>query len=246
MLNSSYGAGQTCFKMFAEYKHNQNAFTQGLEYYGNKLYESTGLYGQSSVRVSHLPNVDQLEKRVSNNSEEFGEGLTIHNGLVYQLTWKSGKLNRYSLKDLSQRGSLTYDGQGWGLTHNDRYFIMSDGTKQLHFHEFETFKRKKSLTIYLEKKSDNLQIQGLNELEYVHGKIYANVWFQSYVLIIEESTGRVIGKVDLTPLVSDHDKKFNNVLNGIAYLPEKKRFLVTGKRWRKIYEISIDESCAAL
>ena len=223
------------YKIVKTYKHNPKFYTQGLVYENGHLYEGTGQKGESLVRKSKLGSEKAIaEKFLANNL--FGEGIALTDKHVYQLTWQSNRGFKYNKKDLSLIDEFRFNTEGWGLTTIKDKLLMSDGTAILRVLNPANFDVERKFTV-----ANNIGfVKNLNELEYVDGTIYANVYLQSYIVLIDENSGKVIGKLSLDELVPEKYRGDNdNVLNGIAYIPERKTFLVTGKRWSKMYEIKI-------
>jgi glutamine cyclotransferase len=215
--------------------HDRNAFTQGLVFEGGVLYEGTGLYGNSSLRKVELEtgNVLQIRKL---SADFFGEGITIYAGKIIQLTWQSHVGFVYDKNSFELLQEFNYSTEGWGITHDETRLIMSDGTSTLHFLDPQAFEEIGQLEVF----DNNGPITGLNELEYVQGEIYANVWQTDRVAMIAPETGRVVGWIDLTGLLTaDDPSEPVDVLNGIAYDAETSRLFVTGKLWPKLFEIEL-------
>lgn len=215
------------------YPHDPAAFTQGLIYRRGELYESTGLVGRSTIRRVRLADGWILQS-VAVAPPHFGEGLTDWKSDIISITWRSGTAFRWDRRTLRLRGVLRYDGEGWGLTHDGRNLILSDGTANLRFLDPESFAVERVLPVTL----NATPLAALNELEWVEGSIYANVWQASQIVRIAPATGKVDGIIDLTELtaVASRDDP-DAVLNGIAYDAEGKRLFVTGKTWPLIFEL---------
>lgn len=220
------------------YPHDQNAFTQGLIYHNGFLYEGTGLNGESSLRKVNLQTGEVLQK-YELAEEYFGEGITIWNDKIIQLTWQSKKGFIYNLETFEKLGEFSYNTEGWGLTHDDKYLIMSDGSDKLFFLDPETFTEVKRIRVHYQ----NRYIKRLNELEYINGEIFANVWFTDQIIRINPETGEVTGYLDLQELTANEPNLShnNNVLNGIAYNPQTNHLFVTGKLWSNLYEIKLND-----
>lgn len=218
-----------------QWPHDTEAFIQGLVIHEGKLYESTG-QEKSWIGIVDV-NTGKADKKVILDNAYFGEGITILNNKVYQLTWKSKVGFIYDLETFKKLGEFTYETEGWGLTHDSHNLIMSDGTDKLLFLDTVTFKPVKTLHVT----DANGPVKMLNELEYVEGYIMANVWETNQIVKIDPNTGKVVGRLDLTSLT--RDAKMRNphaeVLNGIAYHPVTKLFLVTGKNWPMIYVLHL-------
>lgn len=215
--------------------HDPAAFTQGLVYSDGTLYESTGLNGKSSLRQVDLKTGEVL-KRVEVASEYFGEGLALLGDRLFQLTWQNQKGFIYDRATFRREGEFAYAGEGWGLTTDGQQLILSDGTDRLRFLDPVTFEVKRSLDVVL----GDHPAGRLNELEYVQGEIFANVWGENYVVRIDPATGRVAGIIDFAGLLPEEDRKpTTDVLNGLAYDAAGDRLFVTGKRWPKLFEVRL-------
>ena len=228
------------------YPHDIKAYTQGLEFYGDVLIESTGngegpsgLRGKSSIRrVS--PKTGEVLKIVELTDNIFGEGATVLNDKIYQLTWTTLEGYVYDVNTLERLETFSYFGkvQGWGLTNDGTSLIMSDGSEKLYFVDPATKKKTKEIKIY----TDKAKIETINEMEYVNGKIYANLYTSDSVIIIDPKSGAVEAVLDLSDLKSKVTKHQDlDVLNGIAYNKKTNTFFVTGKNWDKMFEIKISE-----
>lgn len=222
------------FEVVAVYPHDPQAFTQGLAYRDEVLYEGTGLYGKSALRETRLETGEVVRSREL-PSQLFGEGIALFEDRLIQLTWRSGIGLVWDLENLSLVGNLVYPTEGWGITSDGHRLIMSDGTSTLRFLDPETFRATGAVEVL----NEGAPLQKLNELEYVEGLIYANVWETDDIAIISPETGEVVGWIDLSGLLTGEERMGAGVLNGIAYDPENERLLVTGKLWPKIFEIRI-------
>ncbi len=222
------------YRVINKYPHDPEAFTQGLVYYEGRFYEGTGLYGESSLRINEL---ETGEKVQSTNlaPDYFGEGITILDEKVYQLTWKNEAGFMYDL-DLNQIGNWTIHGVGWGLTNNGTHLIMSNGTSVINFIDPQTMK----ITDIVEVSDGAQKIDRINELEYIDDRIYANIWQTNRIAIIEPANGDIVSWIDLTGLENQLDYRVGiDVLNGIAYDSEDQRIFVTGKLWPNLFEIEL-------
>jgi glutaminyl-peptide cyclotransferase len=217
------------------YPHDPHAFTQGLEYYDGYLYESTGRSGQSTLRRTVLETGAVLNQ-VNLPSEYFGEGLTIFRGKIYQLTWLSKIGFIYDVRTFRRIGEFHYESEGWGLTHDDASLILSDGSNKLQFIDPTSFKIVRTLEVY----AGNVAVTNLNELEYIDGEIFANVWHSPRIARIDPRSGQVLAWIDLASVVARSKHEPEDVLNGIAYDAKRRRLFVTGKNWAEILEIKID------
>jgi glutamine cyclotransferase len=220
------------YEVLRKYPHDRQAFTQGLTYHDGSLYESTGLQGQSSLRKLDL-RTGRVLKRIDLDPKYFAEGLTILRGKIYQLTWLTGVGFVYDLTTLDRVGEFHYEGEGWGLTSDKRSLIMSDGSNRLQFLDPRDFQVERTIEVYYEGRP----LSELNELEYINGEIFSNVWHKNLIARIDPATGRLLGIIDLTGLDSGLGLGPEDVLNGIAYLPGSGRLLVTGKRWPFLFSI---------
>ena len=217
------------------YPHDRSAFTQGLVFEDGFLYEGTGLYGQSTLRRVELETGDILQIR-GLPDQFFGEGITVYGNEIIQLTWQSNVGFVYDKNSFELLQQFNYSTEGWGITHNGTCLIMSDGTSTLHFLDPQTFEEISQLAVF----ADDDPVTRLNELEYIQGEIYANVWQTDRIARIAPETGRVIGWIDLRGLLTAEDRSEPvDVLNGIAYDTEADRLFVTGKLWPKLFEIEL-------
>lgn len=223
------------YKLINTYPHDRTAYTQGLAFKDGFIYEGTGLYGRSSLRKVNLKTGKVLQRHAK-PSRYFGEGITVLNNKIFQVTWQSRVAFVYDRNSFRILNTFAYDGQGWGITYDGRSLIMSDGTATLRFLDPQTFR----VINRIEVTDSNQPVTGLNELEYVRGEIYANVWNTDRIARIAPDTGRVVGWIDLHGLLgAEHRDQPVDVLNGIAYDPEQDRLFVTGKLWPKLFEIKL-------
>lgn len=216
------------------YPHDGNAFTQGLQYVDGVFYEGTGLNGRSSIRKVKVETGEVLQKR-DVAEQHFGEGITVWKGELFQLTWQSGLAFVYDRQTFAPRRSHKYTGEGWGLTQDAANLIMSDGTADLRFLNPATFAERRRVSVTAAGKP----LRDLNELEFVKGEIFANVWQTDYVARIDPSNGRVNSYIDLRGLLTPRERERTDVLNGIAYDEAGDRLFVTGKLWPKVFEVRI-------
>jgi glutamine cyclotransferase len=224
------------YRVINTFPHDDKAYTQGLIFDDGILYESTGLQGKSSLRTVNI-STGKIINMVALAPQYFGEGIAIYNNQIYQITYKSQVGFVYDKKTLRQIRSFDYQiPEGWGLTTDENNLIMSDGSAQLFFIEPEFFTQVNKIEVF-----DNLgMIDSLNELEFIKGKILANVYGQSYIVIIDPSTGKATGTVELRDLMPKGFRgDYNRVLNGIAYNPLTGNLYVTGKNWPVLYEIKL-------
>jgi glutamine cyclotransferase len=225
-------------RIIDKYPHDPKAFTQGLVFENGYLYEGTGLYGKSSLRKTVLESGDVVQ-RFNLSARLFGEGITIVQDTLIQLTWRSHIGFVYERDSFKLIRIFQYPTEGWGITYDGKQLIMSDGTEHLYFLNPETYEISGKVSVY----DDNGLITKLNELEYIKGLIYANVWQSSRIAIIDPLTGQVNGWIDLQELVrSAGGNNTTKTLNGIAYDQESDRLFITGKMWPDIYEIQLARS----
>lgn len=218
--------------------HDPTAFTQGLVFYNGTLLESTGLNGESTLRVVELT-TGRVQKKISLSSEYFAEGLTLMGSRAYQITWRNHQGFIYDVKTFRREGEFTYDGEGWGLTSDGQSLVLSDGTDQIRFIDPATFQVVRTIHVT----AAGASITRINELEWIKGEIFANVWLTNTVIRIDPLNGTVNGIIDFSDLLpADQRKPGTDVLNGIAYDPAGDRLLITGKRWPTIFEVHLIES----
>jgi glutaminyl-peptide cyclotransferase len=224
------------YKVKNEFPHDIGAFTQGFEYHNNFFYEGTGQYGQSSLRKTEI-STGQILKARTLASEFFGEGITILNDKIYQITYRSQVGFVYDLETFGEVQKIYYQNkEGWGLTNNGAEIIMSDGTHQIYFMDPRYF----SVNRKIEVMDHKGKVELVNELEWIDGKIWANIYLTDEIIIIDPESGRVEGRVDLKHLLKPADRHRQvDVLNGIAWDAEARRLFVTGKYWPKIFEIEV-------
>ena len=229
----------------ARYPHDRAAFTQGLEYRGGGLLvESTGQVGESGVRRVELKTGKVLAQAATPIATAFGEGVTVLGGLAYHITWQTGVAFALDAVTLREVGRYRYRGEGWGLTNDGVRLIMSDGSSTLFWRDPKTFGVVRTLRV-----TDGGQpVKNLNELEYVGGSVYANVWLTSRIARIDAKTGRVTAWIDVQDLMQEASASaaaagkpltFDDVPNGVAYVPERGTLLLTGKRWPTIFEVKV-------
>ena len=230
-------------EIIATYPHDPKAFTQGLVFHNGFIYEGTGgkpARGDdfsSSVRKVHFQ-TGKVVQQYDVPQDFFGEGIAILGDKVYQLTWQERTAFVYNLEDFKLLREMRYAGEGWGLTHDGTNLIMSDGTHVIRFVNPETFNTIRTIAVNDEKGKPLME---LNELEYVKGEIWANVWQSGWIVRIDPATGKLLGRIDLNAISEEEFKKSKtaDVLNGIAYDPVTDRIFVTGKNWPRLYEIKV-------
>jgi glutamine cyclotransferase len=217
------------------YPHDTSAFTQGLIYHEGQLYEGTGLNGESSLRRVELA-TGQVLQRIDLPDAYFGEGIALFDDRIYQLTWQNKVGLIYDRASFTQIGTWSYETEGWGLTHDGRQLIMSDGSATIRFLDPQTLAVQRSIQV----RAEGQPLTRLNELEYIDGQIYANIWQTDWIVRIDPQSGAVTAWIDLSGLLPPEERQPNtDVLNGIAYDPTTDRLFVTGKRWPKLYEIEL-------
>jgi glutaminyl-peptide cyclotransferase len=223
------------YRVVHAYPHDAQAFTQGLVYVDGHLYESTGLNGQSTLREDNLE-TGQVIREVSLPSQYFGEGLTNWGSTLIQLTWKAHVAFVYDRATFRLTKTLQYPWEGWGLTQDGKHLIESDGSEFLHFLNPETFAQVRQIRVTY----NGEPVKELNELEYIHGQIYANVWMTNKIARISPATGKVLGWIDLTGLLPEIEvQSRDGVLNGIAFDAAHNRLFVTGKLWPRLFQIVV-------
>ena len=224
------------YQIIHTYSHDRNAFTQGLVFVDGHLYESTGLEGRSSLRMVDLSTGNVLQK-YDLPPEYFGEGLTDWETNLIQLTWTSHIAFVYDRFSFSLRRTFSYDGEGWGLTHDDKELILSDGTSYLRFLDPTSFRVTRRLQVT---DQNGRPVENLNELEFIRGEIYANLWQAEEIVRISPQTGKIVGRIDLGGLIDKRELHGEGaVLNGIAYDSVSERLLLTGKLWPRLFEVKI-------
>ena len=226
------------YKIVNTYPHDKTAFTEGLEFYKDTLYESTGQKGTSYFRKYDYK-TGKVYQEVTMDSKYFGEGITIINDKIFQLTWQEKTGFIYDAKTLKLEKTFTYDKdiEGWGMTNDGTYIYCGDGTEKIWKMDPKTQKMVDYINVY----SGQSKIKQVNELELIDGKFYANVWQKDAIAVINSTSGAVEGILDLSGLRKLVDVTEEDVLNGIAYNPKSKTIFVTGKNWDKMFEISVSE-----
>lgn len=229
------GVARYSYEVVKARPHDRGAFTQGLVFHRGSLLESTGLNGQSTLREVDVE-TGRIRKQVALPAAYFAEGLAVIGDRAYQLTWQHRKGFIYDADTFQAKGEFAYEGEGWGLTTDGRELILSDGTDRIRFLDPATFAVTRSISVT----RDGRPLRDLNELEFVHGHILANVWQTEEVVLIDPATGVVRGIVDFSNLLPRAERSPDtDVLNGIAYDPTTDRLLVTGKRWPHLYEVRL-------
>jgi len=221
-------------RVVRQYPHDKTAFTQGLLWHDGVMYESTGQYGESSLRKVRLQDGKVLARREL-DPDLFGEGLALVDDQLVQLTWRAGLALVSDLATLERRATLRYSGEGWGLCFDGTALVMSDGSSILEFRDPESLEVLREVRVVKE----GVPVPRLNELECVGSEVYANVWRSNEILRIDSKTGRVTASIDASNLLTRYESLRADVLNGIAYKPDSKTFLVTGKLWPQLFEVEL-------
>ena len=223
------------YHIVAEYPHSRTSYTQGLQFVDGEMWEGTGEYGNSRIMRIDLATGKALTSK-ENSANEFGEGITLLGDKIYQLTWLNGKMHIYDRKTLAHLSTHTYRGEGWGLTSDGAKLYMSDGSQYIRIINPETIETEGYIEVTLRGES----LLNINELEWINGKIWANVYTTNQIVIINPKDGVVEGIVDLTGILPqrEYDAR-TDVLNGIAYDATSERLFVTGKNWSKLFEIRV-------
>lgn len=227
------------FEIINTFPHDTSAFTQGLEFTDGIFYESTGRYGLSSLRKVEV-NTGKVLKKLDLDSKYFGEGMTIFGNKIVLLTWENNMGLVFDKATFNQTGTFNYENskEGWGLTNDGQRLIKSDGSNKLYFLNAETYKEEGSIGVY----DENGAVEQLNELEYIDGKVYANVYQKDIIVIIDPKTGAVTGQINLVGMYTNPQRQsFDNELNGIAYDKAGKRLFLTGKKWNQLFEVKLVE-----
>ena len=222
------------YNIINTYPHDVGAFTEGLVYESGFLYESTGKINESTLRKVDLQ-TGEILKLHKLDENYFGEGITLYDNKIFQLTWKSNVGFIYDKDSFNLINKFYYNTEGWGITHNDENLIMSDGTDEIYFLNPKNFKKVYSIKVHDEFRP----VTKLNELEFIQGEIYANVWKRNKIARICPHSGKITGWIELKGLLSPKEYKNAGTLNGITYDKQNNRIFVTGKMWPKIFEIKL-------
>lgn len=230
------------YNIISVFPHDTSSYTQGLEFYNGKLYEGAGDFKNSSLRITDYKTGQVERNHMMGTDSIFGEGITIFKGKIYQLTWRSHLVYVYDLKNIDKPiKTLKWPFEGWGMTNNGTDLIISDGSANLYFVNADSFKLKSTISV-----TDNAGPVGLlNELEYIDGFVYANVYESDHIVKIDPVSGHVVGKIDLTGIIQKFAPGYipepnDEVLNGIAYNMATKTMFITGKRWPKMFELRLN------
>lgn len=235
LLGAAPATPVTSVEIVRVYPHDRNAFTQGLLFRDGRLYESTGLEGRSTIREVRLTD-GRVLRQAAVPPPYFGEGLTDWGDRLVSLTWQHGRGFIWDRRTFKKIGEWRYPGEGWGLTHNGREIVMSDGTPQLRFLDPATMKEKRRVTVTV----NGQRLSRLNELEWVRGELLANVWMSDRIARIDPATGRVKGWIDLTSVTRRvPNRGYDDVANGIAWDAKGGRLFVTGKNWPALFEVKL-------
>lgn len=227
------------YTIIAQHPHDTSAYTQGLQLFNGKLYEGTGDYETSSLRITDWKTGAVVKKHLMGSDKIFGEGITILKNKIYQLTWQSHIVYVYDINNIEKPvNTFKWANEGWGITNNGTDLIVSDGSSNLYIVNPDDFKVKNTVAVV----DNNGPINELNELEFINGFVYANVYQTDEILKIEPESGHVVGKMNFANLLSDNDKVAGrtDVLNGIAYDSSSNIMLVTGKRWPKLFDVKLN------
>ncbi len=223
------------YRVVAEFPHDRGAFTQGLEIVDGVMFEGTGINGQSTLRRVDRTTGEVLQT-IALDAKYFGEGITVFGDRIFQLTWRNETCFVHDRVDFTLEQTFTYPTEGWGLTHDGERLIMSDGTSNLYFRDPGTFEEIGHVQVI----DGIVPVTHLNELEFIDGEVYANVWLTDDIVRIDPETGAVTGRIHLDGLLRPEDPNgAEDVLNGIAYDNDTDKLYVTGKRWPKLYEIEL-------
>lgn len=235
------------YQVVNTYKHDPNAFTEGLFFYNGFLYESTGLDGKSDLRKVELE-TGKVVQSYKLPKTSFGEGITLFNGKIYQLTYEEGVCRVFDAETFQYLKEFKYTGEGWGMTNDGKNLIMTDRTHILRFVDPETFQTVRTVPVFRENGKPLMQI---NELEYIKGEIWANVWHSeepevlgkpNHIVRLDPNSGKILGWINLDGISPDDvERDSENTLNGIAYDEKTDRVFVTGKNWKKLFEIKLNQ-----
>ncbi|MEP7165966.1 MAG: glutaminyl-peptide cyclotransferase [Ferruginibacter sp.] len=226
------------YTILAQHPHDTSAYTQGLQVYNGKLYEGTGDFETSSLRITDWKTGAVEKKHMMGTDKIFGEGINIFKNKIYQLTWQSHIVYVYAVNNIDKPiSTFTWPYEGWGITNNGTDLVISDGSANLYFVNPDDFKVKSTIAVV----DNNGPIDSINELEFINGFVYANVYQTNDIIKIDPESGHVVGKMDLANLLQENEKvPRTDVLNGIAYDSTTNTMLITGKRWPKLFEVKLN------
>ena len=225
------------YSVIAQYPHDTSAFTQGLELYNGKMYEATGDYQNSSLRITNYKTGKVEQIHAMGTDKIFGEGITILNNKIYQLTWQSNVVYVYDINNINKPlKTFTWPYEGWGITNNGTELIISDGSANLYFVNPQDFKVKNTIAV----QTDKGPLDSINELEYINGYVYANVYTTNMIVKIDPESGHVTGLINFPDLLKNERTERTAEFNGIAYDSAKNTIFVTGKRWPKLFELKLN------
>jgi glutamine cyclotransferase len=233
------------FNVDAVYPHDPAAFTQGLQFYKGKLYESTGLNNKSSLRVVNIKSGVPEKKYLITDEKIFGEGITIFKDKIYQLTWENNKIFVYDIGDITRPvNTLKWKYPGWGITNDGQHLIVSDGTDKLYYIQPDEQNHDTRIMKIISVADNKGAVDSLNELEFINGYLFANRWYSNEIVKIDTANGHVVGKLDMTGLLQQYAPREKisegEVLNGIAYDSATNKIFITGKLWPKLFEIHLN------
>jgi glutaminyl-peptide cyclotransferase len=244
--NSLPAPAPLMFTVDAVYPHDQNSFTQGLEFHKGKLYEGTGEFDQSRLRILDIKSGQAFKEYKIPDKTIFGEGITILYNKIYQLTWQNNKIYVYNVNDISRPAdTLNWSREGWGATNDGTNIIISDGSAQLFFVQPDFVNKKMKTNKILTVMDNRGAVDSLNELELINGYVYANIWMTNDIVKIDTSNGHVVGILNFTGLLQQYDRGVQvsdgAVLNGIAYDSASQKMYITGKDWPKLFEMRLNK-----
>lgn len=226
------------YRIVATYPHDPNAYTQGLVYVKDGFFEGTGQYGESDLRETVLK-TGEVRRETPLTEDYFGEGIALVDDYIYQITWQEGTAFLYDRESFDRIGEFSYDGEGWGLTWNGEHLVMSNGSPMITFRDRDDFSLVREITVH----DGDKVVPRLNELEWIDGEIWANVYQTDWIVRIDPASGEVTGWIDLRGLLPlNPGESEPGVLNGIAWDPESGRIFVTGKYWPLLFEIELVET----
>jgi len=235
-------APQIAYNIINIYPHDTTAYTQGLQLFNGKMYEGTGDWSKSSIRITDYKTGKVEKIHLMGSKDIFGEGINVFKGKIYQLTWQSHVVYVYDQNNIDKPiKTFNWPYEGWGLTNNSTDLIISDGTANLYFVDPETFKVKTTIAVT----EDGTPIENLNELEFIDGFVFANVYVSDFIVKIDPASGHVVGRINMPGIIEKYAPGYtpipnDEVLNGIAYDSASKKLFITGKRWPKMFEVKLN------